>query len=220
MCALLVLCIHDMCTCCLCNVMYKIVQIGLCEYCIWGVVYILYCLHDVYAACVYTVFCACWICSAKHRWCYVHVGYAVLCTCGVACMLYIWCCVHDCKSGAVNMWCHVHVVHRVLWACDVVYMSCMWCYVHMVSCTHRVCGTVYMWYCVHIFQWCSVHVALCTHCVGGVVYIWCCAHVVQVGQCTGGTVYMLYIWYWCMCGIVCMSYMMCWGHVVLCMCIM
>ena len=38
--ALVVLCIHSKCTCYLCNVMYMMVQIGLCEYCIWGVVYI------------------------------------------------------------------------------------------------------------------------------------------------------------------------------------
>ena len=54
-----------------------------------------------------------------------------------------------------------------------------------------------MWYCVHIVQvvwcmydamymlcrWCHVHVMLCTCCVGVL--------------CTGGTVYMLYKWYWC-----------------------
>ena len=67
MCALVVLCIHKMCTCYLCNVMYRMVQIGLYEYCIWGVVYILYCLHDVYATCVHMMLCACWICNVVYR---------------------------------------------------------------------------------------------------------------------------------------------------------
>jgi len=43
---------------------------------------------------------------------------------------------------------------------------------------------------------------------------------VQVVQCIGGTVYMLYVWYWRTCGIVCMSSMLCYGHAILCMCIM
>ena len=67
MCAHAVLCIYSVCTCCLCNVIYRIVQIGLCEYFISGVVYILYCLHDVHAACVHMVLCTCWICSAVYR---------------------------------------------------------------------------------------------------------------------------------------------------------
>jgi len=67
MCALVVLCIHNMCTYYLFNVMYRMVQIGLCEYCIWGVVYILYCLHEVYVACVHMVLCACWICSVVYK---------------------------------------------------------------------------------------------------------------------------------------------------------
>ena len=66
MCALVVLCIHSMCICYLCNVMYMMVQIGLCEYCILGVVYILYCLPDIYASCVHMVLCAYWICSVVY----------------------------------------------------------------------------------------------------------------------------------------------------------
>ena len=35
MCAHVVLHIYSVCTCCFCNVMYNMVQIVLCEYCIW-----------------------------------------------------------------------------------------------------------------------------------------------------------------------------------------
>jgi len=95
MCELVVLCIHSMCTCYLCNVICMMVQMGLCEYCIWGVVYILYYLHYVYVACVNMVLCTCWICgiycvhivlcawwicSVVCIWCYAHVGYVVSCT--------------------------------------------------------------------------------------------------------------------------------------------
>ena len=67
MCEIMVLCIHTMCTCYLCNVMYMMVQIGLCEYVIWGVVYLLYCLHDVYAVSMHMVLYACWICSVVYE---------------------------------------------------------------------------------------------------------------------------------------------------------
>jgi len=48
MCSHAVLCIYSVCTCCLCNDMYRMVQIVLCEYCICGFVYILYYVHEVY----------------------------------------------------------------------------------------------------------------------------------------------------------------------------
>ena len=64
----------------------------------------------------------------------------------------------------------------------------------MVQCT---CGIVYM-----LCRWFHVHVMLCTCCVGGAVYKWC--------------VYMLYIWYWFKCGIVCV---LCCKNMILCMCI-
>ena len=63
-CAHAVLCIYSVCTCCLCNVMYKVVHIVLCVY---------------------------YICSARFRWCYVYVGYAVLCTYHTLPMMDMWC---------------------------------------------------------------------------------------------------------------------------------
>ena len=62
-CCVYIVCVHVIYA----TVMYKVVQIVLCEYCIWDVAYILYCLHDVYVACVHMVLCACWICSALYR---------------------------------------------------------------------------------------------------------------------------------------------------------
>jgi len=50
-----------------CNVMYRMVQIMLCEY---------------------------FICSLGHRWFYVHIGYVVLCAYGVVHMLDMQCCVN------------------------------------------------------------------------------------------------------------------------------
>ena len=41
MCALVVFCIHNVCTCYLCNVMYKMVQIVLCEYCTCNAMYMM-----------------------------------------------------------------------------------------------------------------------------------------------------------------------------------
>jgi len=100
MCALVVLCIHNMCTCYLCNVMYRMVQIGLCEYCIWGVVHIVLsscCICNVcsYGAlcmldmqfCVWMMLFTCWICSDMYMWCCVHVVHMVLCTYGVVCII-------------------------------------------------------------------------------------------------------------------------------------
>jgi len=77
MCALVVLRIYSMCTCYFYNVLYRMVQIRLCEYLIWGVVYILYCLHDVYVTCVHMVL--------------LYVGYALLCTDHVMYMLDMQC---------------------------------------------------------------------------------------------------------------------------------
>jgi len=39
----------------------------------------------------------------------------------------------------------------------------------------------------------------------------------QVVLCIDGTVYMLYMWYWCTWRIMCILYMLCCVHVVLCM---
>ena len=52
-------------------------------------------------------------------------------------------------------------------------------------------------------RWYRVHVMLCTFFESSVVYRWYYVHVVQR--------------YWCTCGILCMSYMLCCEHVVLCM---
>ena len=86
------------------------------------------------------------------------------------------------------MWCCVHVVWVVLYVGGVMYMSCMWSCVHVVAHTCFACGTVYLWYYVHVVQWCSIHMLLCTCCAGGFVYMWCCAHIVKVvfGTCGNG----------------------------------
>ena len=42
MCAHVVSCIYSVCTCFLCNVMYKMIHIVLCEYCIWGCAHVGY----------------------------------------------------------------------------------------------------------------------------------------------------------------------------------
>ena len=95
----------------------------LCTCRIWGVVYILYYVHDGYAVlcaycdvamfgmwcCVDMVLCTCCICSTMYIWCCVHD-----CTCGA---MYIWCCVHDCTCGVVCMSCHAHVVYGYSYAC-------------------------------------------------------------------------------------------------------
>ena len=67
MCAHAVLCIYNMCTCCLCSVMYKMVQIVLYE---------------------------CYIFNTEYRWCCVHVGYVVFCTYCNVYMMDMRCCVH------------------------------------------------------------------------------------------------------------------------------
>jgi len=90
-CAHAMLCIYSVCTCSLCNVMYKVVQIVLCECC---------------------------KCSARYRWCYVHDRYAVLCSYGIVRMMDMGCCVHVvyevlCTYSVVCMfciWCYVHMV--------------------------------------------------------------------------------------------------------------
>jgi len=119
--------------------------------------------------------------------------------------MYIWCCMHECTSGVVCMWYCVQVVQVALCADGVVSMSCMWRYVHVMSVVLCTCGimytlysgAMYMWHCVHVCRWCRVHVMMCTRCVGGP----------------------LYMWYWCTCGVECMSSMLCSGHVTLCMCL-
>jgi len=85
-----VLCIYSMCTCYLCNVMYRVVQIVLCEY---------------------------FIHNARYRWCNVHVGYMVPCTYDALYMLYMQCYVHMvlcscCTYGDVCI-----TVHVVLCTC-------------------------------------------------------------------------------------------------------
>ena len=188
MCELVVLCINSMCTCYLCNVMYMMVQIGLWEYCIWGVVNILYSLHYLYAMCLciwfyvhvgyvvlctyftvcmmnmqcflHMVLCTCWISSAVCRWCYVHVGYAVLCTSGVACMWYI---------GTMYIW---HGVNDFTSG-----VVCMWWW-----CIHCIIGNVFMWWYVHV-----MHVALCTCGVAYMSWKWYCIHVVHM--------VLVHVWY-------------------------
>jgi len=87
------LCIYSVCTCCLCNVMSRVlVQIML------------------YGCCILSV---------GYRWCYLHVGYVVLC---IDDALYMWCCVHVvhvvlCTYGLVFI-----IIQVVLCASSIVYM--------------------------------------------------------------------------------------------------
>jgi len=88
---------------------------------------------------------------------------------------------------------------------------------------------MYMWCRAHV-----VHVMLCTFGImytlyNGVVYMWHCVHIVQVVPCTcdvvhklcswllctGGILYMWYIWYWCR-----FMYCMVLYDVCSCMCVM
>ena len=95
------LCINSVCTCCLCNVMYKMVQIVLCEYCICSNGYRCWYVHEGYAklcgygvvhvldmqSCVQMMLCRCWICSDMYIWYSMHVVHMLLCTYGVVCMI-------------------------------------------------------------------------------------------------------------------------------------
>ena len=123
-------CAYVVCTCCLCNIMYRVlVQIVLYECCIFSVGYI---------------------------WCYVHVGYTVLCTYCNVCMMDMRCYMHMvfcacwicnlCTDDAMYMLDMQRYVHVVL--CGVV---------HVVLCTYGVvcmivqavlcaCGAMYMLY--------------------------------------------------------------------------
>ena len=77
----MMLCIYSVCTCCLCNVMYRVVHIVLCEYCICSVGYRWCYIHD-------------WICGAMYISYCAHDGYTTLyCEYGVVHMLDMQCCV-------------------------------------------------------------------------------------------------------------------------------
>jgi len=198
-CAHALLCIYSVCTC-LCNVVYRVVEIVLCVYyicsvgyrwCYVHVGYLVLCTYRIVRmldtrSCVHMVLCTCWIWDVVFIWCYVHIVYVVLCTYGVVCMtlhvalcargtgymLYMWCCVQVvlCACGTVYMWCRVHAAHVALCTCGAVYTLYRWCGVHMAPCTRCACGVMYMWCCV-----------------GGVVYRWYCVHVVHM--------VLVYMWY-------------------------